>query len=233
MSRRSASSPPCARPAWRRFRPLRWAADQIHCAVGKLLQICARHAGARSDRQAVENCARNLGKLGRIGGGRQFSTFHGEPQARLEGRVDIAKCDTEISPYLRVMHRLGSSGPDQETSSRAACRRKVNIQRLGIDRPQCRANRAIRRQCSGHGVPPRRPIMLERLYVDRMLVAKCAVEARAVHAGRSGKVVKRRSGEAGRPERLDGLRQSDVRHICRRAPASFWFFLYHFAKKIR
>src|SRR5262245_38953502 len=73
--------------------------------------------------------------------------------------------------------------------------------------------------------------MLERPQIDRMFVTKCAVEAGAVHAGGGGKLIERRAGKAGRPERLDGLRQSNVRHIGGRATTSFWLFLYHLAKK--
>jgi len=75
--------------------------------------------------------------------------------------------------------------------------------------------------------------VLECLHVEIVLVPEGAVEARAIHPGGGGEIVEGCRRKTRRPERLDGLRQSDVRHIGGRTPASFWLFLYHFAKKIR
>jgi hypothetical protein len=171
----------------------------VQPGVGDLFESAAGLAGrARTARVWITLPASEPSRSGSIV--RQLAGV-----ARAANRAANARSNADAGKQRRAHRRVVGRSCDRGAREIAAARVRiaglVEVERAAVDRARSVGERAVGRELAGQRSTGPLAVALDRLEVERLLVAERGIQARPVHLGRRREVVERRPGVPGAPER--------------------------------
>src|SRR5688572_29508764 len=219
----------------------RTSADEIDRSRDHRAQNRARFSCTRADRKRVQHRRRDHRQHLRIRCRLDLAVLTSLAYARFEHSLELAQCAREPRAHVLVAQRFGNRRADQIAAARRIARWQVSRKRRVVEALQPFRERELRIERLRDALLRALGIAIQRLQIQRPLVAEGRIQAGPIHVRGVAELVQRRCGVTEAPERTHRLRERGVRIVSARAAArarsrvcryrTGFLFMYHVANK--